>query len=311
MSEPNAEAAAPQGENGDTTHESTDIQAIRQVKLPTFWHVQPALWFVQAEAQFHAFGVKSDSTKYFTVISSLDSVALQGVADFITSPLPATGKYELLKKCIIERFAESTEKQLRKVLTDIELGDKTPSHLLREMKLLAGNNISDSVLRTLWLQRLPSSVQMVLATADTLDTDKMAVTADKIAEVSNTLINPGISSLSAQMQAGACPTSSVVGASVSPTIASVTQATGIPPHSLTSTGVTSAVAALQQQVSELAKLVQQLSLGNQRSTPRRSYSRSRSRSRNRQDGVCYYHRRFANKALKCTKPCAYEQQPEN
>lgn len=303
------DGAGLQGENGDATNnESSDIQAIRQVKLPIFWHLQPALWFVQAEAQFHAYGVKSDATKYFTVISSLDGVALQGVADIITSQLPATGKYDLLKKCIIERFAESTEKQLRKVLTDIELGDKTPSQLLREMKLLAGSNISDSVLRTLWLQRLPSSVQMVLATADTLDTDKMAATADKIAEVSNTMINPGISLLSAQMQAGAHPTPSVGGASGSSTIASMTQATGIPHHSSTSTNVTSAVAELQHQVNELAKLVQQLSCGNQRNAIRRSNSRSRSRSRNRQDGICFYHRRFANKALKCTKPCTYEQQ---
>lgn len=305
---------APAGQqNGDVlplATTSAEIQAIRQVKLSAFWHSQPALWFVQAEAQFHAYNVRGDQSKYFAIIGALDNVVLQGIADVIINPLPQVGRYELLKKSIIERFADSEEKQLRKVLTEVELGDKTPSQLLREMKLLAANKISDNVLRTLWLQRLPSTVQMVLATADSLAIEKMATTADKIAEVSaQSSCYPTMSAISVQeqpvLQTTPLPTSSVAGIAFSPSNAALSDVTST---------LLSTVTSLQQQVAELTKMMAQLShRDNQQSYFKRNRSRSRSQTgpRFRQDGFCYYHSKFGNGAHKCTKPCAFVTSAEN
>lgn len=83
------------------------------------------------------------------------------VADLLENP-PAAGKYDNLKEQLIKRFADSHEKQLRTLLLGIELGNKKPSQLLREMKTLAGTDATEGLLRTLWLQRLPDRIQQML-----------------------------------------------------------------------------------------------------------------------------------------------------
>lgn len=69
----------------------------------------------------------------------------------ILEDLPTTNRYEFLKNNLIKRFTDSKEKQLRTLLLGLELGDKKPSHLLRDMKSLAGADATDGLLRTLWL----------------------------------------------------------------------------------------------------------------------------------------------------------------
>jgi hypothetical protein len=39
--------------------------------------------------------------------------------------------------------------------TELELGDKKPSQLLREMRMLAGTQVKDDFLKTIFIQRLP------------------------------------------------------------------------------------------------------------------------------------------------------------
>jgi len=90
--------------------------------------------------------------------------------------------YEALKRRLIERFSESEELWLKKLLSDIELGDQRPSHLLSEMRELASGKVSDELLKTLWLQRLPTQVKIILAASgDSLV--NLACMADKITEV--------------------------------------------------------------------------------------------------------------------------------
>ncbi|KAF8770912.1 hypothetical protein HNY73_018389 [Argiope bruennichi] len=67
----------------------------------------------------------------------------------------------------------------------MELGDKRPSDLLRQMKSLAGNSISDEVIKSLWLQRLPQQAQAILSiNKDAID--NIALMAGKIIAVYNT-----------------------------------------------------------------------------------------------------------------------------
>ncbi|KAJ3652537.1 hypothetical protein Zmor_018492 [Zophobas morio] len=60
----------------------------------------------------------------------------------------------MIKNKIIAEFTHSQEKQIKKLINEPELDDKKPSQLLREMKTLAARQITDDVLKTLWLQRL-------------------------------------------------------------------------------------------------------------------------------------------------------------
>lgn len=92
---------------------------------------------------------------------------------------PERDKYIYLKNLLINCFTDS-EKRLRQLLAGVELNDKKPSDLLRELKQLAGGTISDNVLYSIWLQRLPFRVQATLAVVEDSPLVKLAELADKI-----------------------------------------------------------------------------------------------------------------------------------
>lgn len=250
--------------------ESREINAneFRLLKLPTFWHKQPKLWFAQLESEFLAFRIRSDDIKYSTVIRHLDEQALVMVAELIERP-PERDKYESLKKLLIQRFTDSDEKRLRQLLAGIELSDKKPSDLLRELKQLAGGTISDNVLHSIWLQRLPYRVQATLAVVEGSPLVKLAELADKIMDRESGL-----------------------------QIATITPS----------------VDSSNSKSCDLADLERRISVLEVRHSRERSKSRSygrkkfRSNSRNKkfekkEEKICFYHKKFGDKAVKCTIPC--------
>ncbi|KAK4874635.1 hypothetical protein RN001_013995 [Aquatica leii] len=54
----------------------------------------------------------------------------------------------------IAEFEESEGQKVNKLLTELELDDKNPSQLLREMRSLAGTQVNDDFLRTIFILRL-------------------------------------------------------------------------------------------------------------------------------------------------------------
>lgn len=149
-------------------------------KLPPFWKTDPIVWFIQVEAQFAISGITQDETKYNTVIANVDSSILGEVSDLLIAP-PNEQKYDAIKTRLIRSFADSEERKLKTLLQDIELGDKKPSSLLKEMRQLAGTRISESVLKSLWLNRLPNTMQPVLTVLDVTLTN-LADAADKLVD---------------------------------------------------------------------------------------------------------------------------------
>ncbi|GFS54594.1 uncharacterized protein TNIN_131251 [Trichonephila inaurata madagascariensis] len=140
---------------GDT---NTEIHKVA-VKPPAFWRSKPKLWFLQLEAQFSNSGVSNDTTKYNIVVAALDENVLDFVVDILSNP--PHDKYETLKNALLNKLTDTEESRLKKLLTDMELGDQRPSDLLRQMKNLAGSSISDELIKSLWLQRLPQQTQAI------------------------------------------------------------------------------------------------------------------------------------------------------
>ncbi|XP_053698897.1 uncharacterized protein LOC128745852 [Sabethes cyaneus] len=171
--QPAAAATAPQPAAATT--------AAISVKLPDFWKNDPAMWFVQAEAQFVLAGVVRDETKYYHIISKIDQSVICHVSDLIQNP-PVEEKYDKVKARLISRFEVSAQGKLEILLHACDLGDMRPTHLLARMQELeAGLNISDDVLRALFLQRMPDKAKPILSISDgTLA--KLAEMADKIVE---------------------------------------------------------------------------------------------------------------------------------
>lgn len=152
------------------------------VKTPPFWTEKPELWLALLEGQFTLGGIVQDSTKYAYVLSQLDTKNAREVKDVIAHP-PDCNKYATLKNALISRLSESQEQRTRQLLEHEELGDRKPSQFLRHLQTLAGANVPDQILRTLWLGRLPSQLQAILAPRSRDKLEDVAKQADRIYEV--------------------------------------------------------------------------------------------------------------------------------
>lgn len=164
------------------SNESTIVNRV-SVKVPPFWPEQPEIWFAQVEAQFNISGINSDVSRFNTVVAAIESGVLSQISDAILNP-PERDKYHNLKSCIIERYCDSEQKKIQKLISEIDLGDKRPTQLLNELSGLAKGKINNDFLKSLWLQRLPAQARAILQ-ASNADLPELAKLADKILEVSD------------------------------------------------------------------------------------------------------------------------------
>lgn len=257
---------------------STNIQAVH-LKLPPFWEKNPQLWFVQAEVQFTVYKVVADSTKYCHAVAALPPQICETVYDVLMNP-PDNQKYATLKTALINRHALSEEKRLEKLLERAELGDQKPSEVLREMKRLAGDTVSDAIIKKLWLRRLPQYMTIPLISAGEKPINDLTDLADKIYEASD-----------------------------SPKLCAIASA---PSSSKSSNNYDSQYNELKQQIAKLESMIQNISIGEHNSRSKSPQTRqnfrgfrSRSRSRSRGQTWCWYHQSYGTKAKKCIKPCSF------
>ena len=249
------------------------------IKLPPFWPADPLVWFAQIEAQFATRNITNQRTRFDYVVAALSNEYATEIRDIILNP-PQEDAYSTLKDLLIKRTAASERKRLQLLFTAEELGDRKPTQLLRRMQQLmgdaAGPDLDNSFLRELFFQRLPSHVRMVLASSgDNVSLDTLAEMADKIMEVAL----PTVTSVTAPAPAVAPP----------------------PPAT-----ISSEVAELQAEITELRQLLSSLQISSHRAShsgsrpPSRTTSRASSPTPPQGQGLCWYHRRFGDKAQKCT-----------
>ncbi|GFW74946.1 retrovirus-related Pol polyprotein from transposon opus [Trichonephila clavipes] len=126
-----------------------------------------------AESNFALSAITNDQTKYNNIIAAINPETLSSVADILFEP-PAANKFKALKERLIAEFSDSENKQIRKLLSELQLGDDKPSHLLRKMRVLAPDaSLNDDFLKTLWLQRLPSEMQSIRLPEEFFDSSPM------------------------------------------------------------------------------------------------------------------------------------------
>ena len=235
----------------------------------SFWPADPELWFAQVDAQFRTKKITSQLTKFEHVIASLSPQYATEVRDLILKP-PATNPYDKLREELVKRTTASEQRRLQLLFNAEELGDRTPSQLLRWMQQLLGDKAATadkSFLRELFMQRLPPNVTMVLAsTKEDEELESLASLADKVVEVA------------------------------APVVATVQ-----------SSQLSSEMEYLRSEIASLKRLVQSLSTTPRRKhSPRR---RTPSPTPPVQStGLCWYHSRFAEKAAKCLQPCSWESE---
>lgn len=267
------------------TRENIDMASV-EIKLPPFWKQDPALWFIQIDAAFHRKRITSDSSKYWTVISHIEPELLQHVSDIVKRP-PENDMYKTLKESLISRLSTTQEQQLQILLDEIELGDNKPSQLLRRMQDLADNKVTEDVLRSLWLKRLPANVRFVLSANVETSLSAAATLADRLVEIN--------------------PIQTVMAVNKVKDVATAT------PKKLSD----------DERLDKLEKAVQTLQVSvkelnnNRKSRDRTPRNRSRPRSRSyhrtpaQNNGICFYHERFGAKASKCEDGCTFIQNQGN
>ncbi|XP_036347692.1 uncharacterized protein LOC118757068 [Rhagoletis pomonella] len=259
ISQPPAQSTGTQ-----PAREATELAKV-SVKIPPFWHAKPELWLAKVESQFIAAGITNDKTKYHTVVAAMESNVLAQISDIILNP-PSSDMYQTLKERLITQFADSEQIRVKKLLQELELGDMRPSHLLREMRSLSGNEINDGILKSIWMSRLPSNIRSVISIS-TEPLDKVALLADKVSEVSDI---PQIRAIETQ-----------------------------PAASQTFSHIERQLAAITKEIAALK------TNRNYRHRSRsRGHSSERTSSRQKTEDQCWYHMTFGNEAKKCRKPCS-------
>uniref|UniRef100_A0A5S6Q0E0 RNA-directed DNA polymerase n=1 Tax=Trichuris muris TaxID=70415 RepID=A0A5S6Q0E0_TRIMR len=160
------------------------------VKIPPFWTQSPALWFKRVEAQFQIARITVDETKFNHIVGGMEAAILEQCFDIVDNP-PFEGKYEALKRRILDRFADSDQKRLQTLLCGMQIGDDKPSRFLQRMLREVPSSVgsTNAIIRQLWIQQLPLNVQTCLAQTEEEDLDKLARLADKVHEVTHTSVS--------------------------------------------------------------------------------------------------------------------------
>lgn len=245
------------------------MEEISAVKIPIFIPSDPSLWFTMVESTFELAVPKpitESKTKYNHCVANLPPHIAMTVRDIIISP-DKTDPYHKLKSEVISRCGESTSQEIRRLLAGEQLGDRKPSELLRVMQRRAENhNVADSLLLELFLQQLPANVQSILASISPLTSQKAAEIADKIMDIAPAQVSAVSDSCSVSH---------------------------ITPDS-----------ELIKEIKSLRKEVE--TLRRSRSVSRNRQFRFRQKSPAQKNDLCWYHRKFASDAKKCTPPCNFQ-----
>lgn len=160
---------------------SQHISSAAIVKIPPFWKQNPKLWFVQVEAVFKVNRITRGETKFDHILCNLDPETLEFVSDIIMASSFDGCKYEAIKNKLISAFTISDEKKLRMLLSGHAIGDQKPSHYLQFMRNAGVGQVSDSILKSLFLEQMPENVRIILiGNKGTLE--DIADQADKIME---------------------------------------------------------------------------------------------------------------------------------
>lgn len=127
------------------------------LQLPTFWAHRPASWFKHAEAQFAVRRIHSAETKANFVIVSLPENIMEEISDVLDDPSPDL--YDRLKSALIKRVELTDQQKVQELFREVELGDRKPSQMLRQMKQLVANFKVDDTFRWTFLL-LPTFVHV-------------------------------------------------------------------------------------------------------------------------------------------------------
>lgn len=259
-----------------------------RLERPPAYEGDAALWFCQLEAQFDVARL-GDINRYRLALSFLPQSVLKSVKSFIENP-PKSNIFASFKKAVLTKQSISEQGRLKYLLESVQGRDKKPSDVFNDMKNTCGEIASESLLKMIWLNKLPDRIHFQLISHQEEDIQDLLLLADKYWESIN----------------GECSGDSLNVASLS--------------------SERNNYSKLEKQIRDLTDFVHEklnssnnnnnrnsrsndyndnFQHNNRRFTRNRSNSRNRSHSHDRSNNndVCYYHRKFGDRAFRCVLPC--------
>lgn len=149
------------------------------LKLPTFWTSSAPAWFAQAEAQFALRHVTQDDTKYYHVVSALDTNTATRALSILSAP-PPHEKYQSIKTFLLSAYGLTDSERASTLLNLCGLGDAKPSELMDNMLSILGEHKPCFLFKELFLRQLPEHVRTPLAVSHTTDYRTLAQEADRL-----------------------------------------------------------------------------------------------------------------------------------
>ena len=164
--------------NEDATQQLAKLVEINKlgIKIPSFDPLDVEFWFRRVEGQFPILGIVDPKIKFYYLISGIENRYLKEVRDLVTED-PDDESYNKLKKGLLTVFQDSEDRRITKLLDELELGDRKPTALLREMRALGGK-VDDSFLQTIFVKRLPVTVRQILSASKTASLTEIVEMAD-------------------------------------------------------------------------------------------------------------------------------------
>jgi hypothetical protein len=301
-------------------HEQQEVSGVSVgLRIPPIWRDKLRAWFTHFEAIMMS-QKKGDQAMYELVLGQLERQDIDEIYDILIRP-PTSNKYQVIKQRLLEVYEESEQRNVQRVLAGIELGDLKPSQLLRRMKMLCGEHLSEETLRSKWLMQLPNNVSSVLALSEKASLQEIALMADKMME-QQTRHEVSVIQQHTHTPEVLVPHQEVF-------------SIGQPYSSPSTSSSASKHRILEDKIDKLTEAITQLVAAqahNQRGrSPQRNWrgrrdpssgQRFRTRSQSQRRGfrshrsvtptnssLCYFHQKFGQDAYKCTQPCTFMQQP--
>jgi len=275
------------------TRSFVELRAALSIRLPDFWRSSARQWFQNAEVIFRHCHIRANIFRVGLVLSALDDDSVHVVVDLVR----LNASYEAIKSRLIITYGESQPQSAGMPSSPVNTGGRSPSRLLGEMRYFFPDSLADSVLKMFWCVKLPAEVRAAILGINA-PLDELAQIADRTwaerPERFSRAAAPG-----------------------RPPAVSSTNHTNDARHQLSLDETNARVEGLENVVALLTEQISRLCT-HVASQATSSSSQSTAGQTPRPlaplpalAGWCYYHRRFAERARRCSEPCTFTPATRN
>ena len=147
------------------------------VQLPVFDKDEPSTRFCVAEANFALRKVSDSTTKYYYVLSKLDSATLKKLSTFLKLPR-GSDPYGEIKSKLCRAFEPPREQKLDALIAITDAGDERPSEFAMELQRLLSGATAKDRLKRIFLCSLRPAIVTAITSSLSADFDTLAAAAD-------------------------------------------------------------------------------------------------------------------------------------